>query len=98
MTESFGEQFQFLPLFVQQLYKMLENTATDDIIAWHKSGQSFLIHDKPRFIAELLREYFNHQSFPSFHRQLNNYKFSKVNPPFSKSMKFKHPFFVRGDI
>ncbi|KAL1916039.1 uncharacterized protein VTP21DRAFT_6043 [Calcarisporiella thermophila] len=64
--------------FVRTLYKMLNDPNNQHVIRWSSSGKSFIFYNNREF-SELLSKNFKHGNFNSFLRQLNMYKFSKVN-------------------
>lgn len=76
---------------------MVSDPASDNLISWHKNGKTFIVWDIDKFANNVLGKYFIHRNFSSFHRQLNFYRFTKVNPGDRKCLKFKHPFFTRDD-
>jgi len=65
------------PLFLRKTYQMLESCPTA-IAAWSAKGDSFLIKDPDRFAQTVIPQYFSHNNFSSFVRQLNFYGFRKV--------------------
>jgi len=71
--------------FIVKLHFELENIDEDDkgdIIGWMSHGRSFRIHDRERFISEILPTYFNMRngstSCTSFMRQLHMYGFTRL--------------------
>ncbi|GAA6040841.1 hypothetical protein JCM8097_007742 [Rhodosporidiobolus ruineniae] len=67
-----------VPAFLNKLYSMVADTATDDLIHWSDDGDSFFITSADRVAKELLPRFFKHSNFGSFVRQLNMYGFRKV--------------------
>lgn len=66
-----------VPPFLNKCYDMVEDPSTDSVISWSlPGGDSFLISDVPQFSVTLLPNYFKHNNFSSFIRQLNIYVFS----------------------
>jgi HSF-type DNA-binding len=75
----------------------------------YDNGKTFVVKDPERFAAEVIPEYFKHNNFSSFVRQLNFYGFKKIkSDPLrlrdaetsdeSKFWKFKHEYFQRGRL
>jgi hypothetical protein len=48
------------------------------VMAWNACGNGFHIYDMESFTTKVLLEYFRHQKYSSFQRQLNLYGFRKV--------------------
>mmetsp|Transcript_46175 Transcript_46175/g.67439 ORF Transcript_46175/g.67439 Transcript_46175/m.67439 type:complete len:411 (+) Transcript_46175:295-1527(+) len=63
--------------FPRKLYDLI-NVEPDSIISWSDLGDSFYLHDQPKFIADVLPRHFRHNHFSSFQRQLNLYGFKRV--------------------
>lgn len=100
---SFESSSSNVPAFLVKLWKLVEDPACNDLIAFTEHGTSFVIRDQARFSKELLPQYFKHNNMASFIRQLNMYGFRKmVN--YDKSslrnendeMEFMHSFFCKG--
>lgn len=79
--------------FVQKTYDMIMDPSTDAIISWTADGTAFTVFSTEQFSANLLPLHFKHNNFSSFVRQLNTYRFRKVDPD---SWTFKNDYFVRG--
>jgi hypothetical protein len=65
-------------VFPRKLYQMM-NEAPEDVITWTPQGKSFIILDMETFSEEVLLNYFRHQKYSSFQRQLNLYGFHKIS-------------------
>ncbi|XP_062997624.1 LOW QUALITY PROTEIN: heat shock factor protein 3-like [Elgaria multicarinata webbii] len=93
-----------VPGFLAKLWALVEDSGSDDVIAWSRNGQNFCILNEQRFAKELLPKYFKHSNLSSFIRQLNIYGFRKVialengmmTSNKSSAIEFQHPFFKRG--
>ncbi|GER51435.1 heat stress transcription factor HSFA9 [Striga asiatica] len=67
------------PPFLRKTYEMVDDPSTDSIISWGRAKASFVVWDPHRFSSELLPKHFKHRNFSSFIRQLNTYRFKKIN-------------------
>ena len=67
--------------FINKLYTIVSNPATQHIICWADHGQSFLVKDEYAFSLHIMKHHFRHSNFSSFVRQLNFYSFSKRSTP-----------------
>lgn len=69
-------------------------TDEQDTISWSKNGKSFVISDMETFSNDVLLNYFRHQKYSSFQRQLNLYGFRKIckGPDIGA---YAHEFFER---
>ena len=79
--------------FLKKLYTMVEDTDTNDTVAWTQDGTALQVLDPEHFVQNLLPRYFNHNNFSSFVRQLNTYGFNKIA---EKEWRFAHTHFQRG--
>lgn len=94
------------PIFLRKTYHMID-TCDPTVATWSDDGMSFVVKDIEKFSAEILGQFFKHNNFSSFVRQLNFYGFRKVksdplritdaeNDIESKYWKFRHEKFQRG--
>ena len=72
------------PQFPRSLHSMLslaEEDGYSDVVAWHPDGKSFQIHDRRKFVKQVMPLYFQQTKFSSFRRQLNIYGFECIHEP-----------------
>eukprot|EP01134_Creolimax_fragrantissima_P008176 CFRG8176T1 len=88
--------------FLQKLLTMLDDPKSEEFISWSASGTSFFIFDSVTFSKDILPQYFRHNKFASFVRQLNMYDFHKIPIDAARqqenenTVQFMNPYFVRG--
>eukprot|EP00538_Stauroneis_constricta_P011307 CAMPEP_0119570148 /NCGR_PEP_ID=MMETSP1352-20130426/43461_1 /TAXON_ID=265584 /ORGANISM="Stauroneis constricta, Strain CCMP1120" /LENGTH=620 /DNA_ID=CAMNT_0007619813 /DNA_START=135 /DNA_END=1998 /DNA_ORIENTATION=+ len=94
------------PIFLRKTYHMID-TCDATIATWSEDGLSFVVKDPEKFAAETIPQFFKHNNFSSFVRQLNFYGFRKIksdplrirdaiNDVESKYWKFRHEKFIQG--
>lgn len=92
-----------VPAFLGKLWKLVNDSATYNLISWSPGGNTFLIKNQAEFARELLPLYYKHSNMASFIRQLNMYGFHKVTSVDNGGLKcdkdeieFTHPYFIKG--
>lgn len=58
------------PIFLKKTYKMIDS-CDPEICTWSADGLSFIVKDPDAFAANIIPQYFDHNKFSSFARQLN---------------------------
>ena len=81
--------------FLLQLYSILEEDKYKDIIHWGDNGKYFVIENAHDFAEKILPNYYNHNNYSSFVRQLNMYDFHKKKAD-SDAHIFQHNKFLKG--
>lgn len=66
-----------IPIFLKKTYKMID-TCDPKISSWTPDGEMFVVKDPDLFAATIIPQYFDHNKFSSFARQLNFYGFRKM--------------------
>ncbi|XP_022153268.1 heat stress transcription factor B-4b-like [Momordica charantia] len=64
--------------FLTKTYDLVEDPRTDHIVSWGQSHTTFVVWRPPEFASHVLPNYFKHNNFSSFVRQLNTYGFKKI--------------------
>ncbi|KAL7567252.1 hypothetical protein ACA910_016719 [Epithemia clementina (nom. ined.)] len=81
------------------LHAMLTKAETDgysDACCWEPHGRAFSVHNRDKFVKEVLPLYFGQTHFSSFQRQLNLYGFDRVSLHSSMSPgAYYHTMFLR---
>ncbi|CAL5226116.1 g8933 [Coccomyxa viridis] len=92
-NEDASTSSQSVPPFLPKTYDMVSDPQTDDIISWSADGRSFTVWNQSECANMLLPQYFKHNNFSSFVRQLNTYGFRKSDPDL---WQFSNDHFIRG--
>lgn len=69
--------------FLTKTYQLVDDPRTDHIVSWGEDESTFVVWRPPEFARDLLPNYFKHNNFSSFVRQLNTYvRFLFLSPFF----------------
>ena len=88
-----GESAPKVTKFVDKLYEMVDDPSCDDFVSWSEDGTAFTVHRPFDIRGSVLPNYYNHNNFSSFVRQLHVYGFRKKN---QDEWQFAHPSFLQG--
>ncbi|XP_047977438.1 heat stress transcription factor B-4-like [Salvia hispanica] len=80
--------------FLSKTYQLVDDPSTDHIVSWGEDDTTFVVWRPPEFARDLLPNYFKHNNFSSFVRQLNTYGFRKIVPD---RWEFANDFFKKGE-
>ena len=67
--------------FLTKTYQLVDDPTTDHIVSWGEDDTTFVVWRPPEFARDLLPNYFKHNNFSSFVRQLNTYV-NNFNPSY----------------
>ncbi|XXG50661.1 hypothetical protein AAC387_Pa02g4624 [Persea americana] len=80
--------------FLTKTYQLVDDSCTDHIVSWGEEDNTFVVWRPPEFARDLLPNYFKHNNFSSFVRQLNTYGFRKI---VADRWEFANEFFRKGE-
>ncbi|RCV44673.1 hypothetical protein SEVIR_9G396100v4 [Setaria viridis] len=79
--------------FLTKTFQLVDDPRTDHVVSWGEDGSTFVVWRPPEFARDLLPNYFKHNNFSSFVRQLNTYGFRKI---VADRWEFANEFFKKG--
>ncbi|XP_050238747.1 heat stress transcription factor B-4d-like [Mercurialis annua] len=79
--------------FLSKTYELVDDYETDNIVSWGDDHTTFIVWKPSQFAAHLLPNYFKHNNFSSFVRQLNTYGFKKI---VTDRWEFANEYFRKG--
>ncbi|KAF9404959.1 hypothetical protein BGZ94_003837 [Podila epigama] len=88
-------------MFIDKLFKMVEDPAIQHLIAWAKEGDMFYVFNCIELSTSVLPKFFKHNNWQSFVRQLNIYRYDREESnmnrrnPETQRWQFYHPDFQR---
>jgi len=66
-----------VPIFLEKTFNMID-TCNPAIASWSRDGKVFIVKNVELFASRVIPQFFKHNNFASFVRQLNFYRFRKV--------------------
>ncbi|KAL7428954.1 hypothetical protein ACHAXH_003209 [Discostella pseudostelligera] len=72
-----GKSTNAIPIFLKKTYRMID-TCDPEICSWTADGEMFVVKNPELFSSDIIPQYFDHNKFSSFARQLNFYGFRKI--------------------
>ncbi|KAG0055638.1 hypothetical protein BGZ83_007938 [Gryganskiella cystojenkinii] len=88
-------------MFIDKLYKMVEDQSIQHLISWAKEGDMFYVFNCVELSTTVLPKFFKHNNWQSFVRQLNIYRYDREEStmnrrnPETQRWQFYHPDFQR---
>lgn len=86
--------------FPRLLFSMLAHADKDgyaNIASWQPHGKSFMIHNRTKFVEEVMPNYFKQTRFASFQRQMNLYGFQRIERKGHDHKSYYHERFRKTD-
>ena len=85
------------PVLLHAMLTKAEVDGYSNVCSWESHGRAFSVHDRERFVREVLPLYFRQTHFASFQRQLNLYGFDRASlqNPNNSPGAYYHAMFLR---
>ncbi|VAH27485.1 unnamed protein product [Triticum turgidum subsp. durum] len=77
--------------FLTKTYQLVDDPCTDHIVSWGEDDATFVVWRPPEFARDLLPNYFKHNNFSSFVRQLNTYVCYSLSAATHTEASYAHP-------
>jgi len=96
ITKYRGGITTHFPALLHAMLTRAEGDGYQNICSWHSHGRSFLVHNRQKFVKEVMPKFFRQTQFASFQRQLNLYGFQRIsNNGTTESGAYYHAMFLR---
>lgn len=84
------------PLFIRDVYDMLDDPTVDSVVSWSESGKSFVVWNESKFLGDVLpsRLPFNYKDMTSLTTQFHAIGYTKVEE--SEHWEYASDYLVRG--
>jgi hypothetical protein len=91
---NYTKMHESFPVKLHRLLQQVAAEGKEDIISWTFTGKAFKVHDRERFVKEIVPQYFRQKKISSFRRQLSMYGFDRI-PRGPEEGSYQHKLFHR---